>query len=116
MFFFHQHMEHNYCMTWLFSEIKIMDPNSLEAGLESLCLDEELSRVVATRLGAIPKTMSAVGKELPPPSPSPLPTRLEPPTTPAVLRRQQKKKNRKDRRRYNEGDDTGRWIYPKTKL
>ena len=83
-----------------------MEPNSLEAGLESLCLDDELSRVVATRLGAIPKIFPSQASPLPPLLP-PAAARLAPPTTPAVLRRQQKKKNRKDRRRNTDADEAG---------
>ena len=60
-----------------------MEPNSLEAGLESLCLDDELSRVVATRLGAIPKIFPSQASPLPPLLP-PAAARLAPPTTPAV--------------------------------
>lgn len=89
-----------------------MDPSSIEAGLENLCLGDELTRVMATRLGAIPKISSpAASKVSPPPATTvanPLPsTRLAPPTTPVVLRRQQKKKNRKDRRR-NDADGPGK--------
>jgi hypothetical protein len=86
-----------------------MDANSIEAGLENLCLDEELTRVMAARLGAIPKTCPP-----PPVAKNPLPAsavnppmaRLAPPSTPVVLRRAQKKKNRKDRRR-NDAEDSG---------
>jgi hypothetical protein len=86
-----------------------MDANSIEAGLENLCLDEELTRVMAARLGAIPKTCPPppVAKNPSPPSTvNPQMARLAPPSTPVVLRRAQKKKNRKDRRR-NDAEDSG---------
>ena len=91
---------------WTLNIFSRMEPNSLEAGLESLCLDDELSRVVATRLGAIPKIFPSQASPLPPLLP-PAAARLAPPTTPAVLRRQQKKKNRKDRRRNTDADEAG---------
>ncbi len=90
-----------------------MDANSIEAGLENLCLDEELTRVMAARLGAIPKTCPPppVAKNPPPASAvnSPM-ARLAPPSTPVVLRRAQKKKNRKDRRR-NDAEDSGEHFF-----
>eukprot|EP00090_Calanus_glacialis_P015757 TRINITY_DN24832_c0_g1_i2.p1 TRINITY_DN24832_c0_g1~~TRINITY_DN24832_c0_g1_i2.p1 ORF type:complete len:434 (-),score=139.61 TRINITY_DN24832_c0_g1_i2:119-1420(-) len=75
-----------------------MESNSIADGIENMCLGEELSLVVASKLGAIPKIN--LKKSPPPPEiPPPKVPHLAAPLTPAGLKRQQKKKNRKDRRR-----------------
>jgi len=75
-----------------------MESASIADGIENLCLGEELSQVVASKLGAIPKINPK--KSPPPPEiPPPKVPHLAAPLTPAGLKRQQKKKNRKDRRR-----------------
>jgi len=81
-----------------------MESNSIADGIENLCLGDELSQVVATKLGAIPKIS---------PKKSPTPPEIHPikmphlisPLTPAGLKRQQRKKNRKDRRRSGTEDE-----------
>jgi len=81
-----------------------MESNSIADGIENLCLGDELSQVVASKLGAIPKLHP---KKSPPPSEIP-PIKvphLVAPLTPAGLKRQQRKKNRKDRRRPGNDDD-----------
>jgi len=73
---------------------------SLADGIEQLCLGDELSQVVATRLGAIPKVTSQSADGPPPP--------LATPGTPQTgQRRQTKRRNRKDRRRPTlDGEDS----------
>jgi len=75
-----------------------MESNSIADGIENLCLGDELSQVVASKLGAIPKINSK--KSPPPPEIPPIKVpHLVAPLTPAGLKKQQRKKNRKDRRR-----------------
>merc|ERR1711892_1620504 len=75
-----------------------MESISIADGIENLCLGDELSQVVASKLGAIPKVNPK--KLSPPPDTPPLKVaHLVAPLTPAGHKEQQRKKNRKDRRR-----------------
>ena len=83
-----------------------MESNSIADGIENLCLGDELSQVVASKLGAIPKINPK--KSPPPPEvPPPKVPHLVAPLTPAGLKRQQRRKNRKDRRRTGTEEDDG---------
>merc|ERR1712098_755681 len=63
-----------------------MESTSIADGIENLCLDEELTAVVYSKLGATPKSR-------PPTSSVP-----ESPVTPSSVKRPQRRRNRKDRR------------------
>jgi len=76
-----------------------MESNSIADGIENLCLGDELSQVVASKLGAIPKINPKKSSPPPPEIPPIKVPHLAAPLTPAGLKRQQRKKNRKDRRR-----------------
>jgi len=71
---------------------------SIAEGIEQLCLGEELTAVVASRLGAVPRSAT-----VPSPAESPLAT-PSPGGTPS-LKRGQRRRNRRDRRRGPEGEE-----------
>ena len=81
-----------------------MESSSIADGIENLCLGEELSQVVASKLGAIPKINPK--KSPPPPEIPPIKVpHLAAPLSPAGVKKQQRKKNRKDRRRPGNEDE-----------